>query len=258
MITPYRPAKIVDVTGRTNCRLSPRLGGQDKINYDGHLNRLEGVVSNDHLFDVYLGECIAPYVALDPLEAALPVHRPTMTMPLNHDDCEGDRHDACCLEVAALHSTMQRRWNNAAEMYREAHTNQAIKDLYSRLNHQNILTSQLKYLRSAIAGDETVRVAYTQSGQPTAAVIRDSNSILDHVLFQTICHSVTEAYYVLAVINSDTLAAAAETFMARGCTVQDTSTSTAGSCPSRATTPTNHFTSASVNSAQPPSRNAMP
>ena len=205
---------LLPAANTTNVK--PRLGGQDKINYDGQLNRLEGVVSNDHLFDVYLGECIAPYVALDPLEAALPVHRPTMTMPLNHNDCEGDRHDACCLEVAELHSTMQRRWNNAAEMYREAHTNQAIKDLYSRLNHQNILTSQLKYLQSAIAGDETVRVAYTQSGQPTAAVIRDSNAILDHVLFQTICHSGPEAYYVLAVINSDALAAAAETFMARG------------------------------------------
>ena len=205
---------LLPAANTTNVK--PRLGGQDKINYDGQLNRLEGVVSNDHLFDVYLGECIAPYVALDPLEAALPVHRPTMTMPLDHDDCEGDRHDACCLEVAALHSTMQRRWNNAAEMYREAHTNQSIKDLYSRLNHLNILTSQLEYLRGAIAGDGTVRVAYTQSGQPTAAVIQDSNAILDHVLFQTICHSGTEAYYVLAVINSDALAAAAETFMARG------------------------------------------
>ena len=115
--------------------VKPRLGNQDKMNYEGQLNQLEGVVSNDHLFDVYLGECIAPYVALDPLKAALPVHRPTMTMPLNHDDCEDDKHDACRLEVTELHSTMQRRWNNAVEMYREAHKNQAIKDLYSRLNY---------------------------------------------------------------------------------------------------------------------------
>ena len=102
------------------------------------------------------------------------MHRPTMTMPLNHDDCEDDKHDACRLEVAELHSTMQRRWNNAVEMYREAHKNQAIKDLYDRLNYQNILTSQLEYLRSTTAGDGTVTVAYTQSGQPTAAIIRDS------------------------------------------------------------------------------------
>ena len=37
----------------------PRLSKQDKVLYEGQLNRLEGVVHNDHLFDVYLGECIA-------------------------------------------------------------------------------------------------------------------------------------------------------------------------------------------------------
>ena len=196
--------------------VKPRIGNQDKMNYEGQLNQLEGVVSNDNLFDVYLGECIAPYVALDPLKAALPVHRPTMTMPLSHDDCEGNKHDTCRLEVTELHSTMQRRWNNAAEMFREAHKNQAIKDLYSNLNHLNKLTSQLEYLQGAIAGDGTVRVAYTQAGQPTAAVIRDSNAIMDRKLYQTICQSENEAYYVLAVINSEQLAAAAATFMTKG------------------------------------------
>ena len=61
----------------TNVRA--REGGQDKIKYDGQLSKLEGVVSNDHLFDVYFGECIAPYAALDPLKAVLPVYRPTMS-----------------------------------------------------------------------------------------------------------------------------------------------------------------------------------
>ena len=196
--------------------IKPRLGIQDKMNYEGLLNQMEGVVSNDHLFDVYLGECIAPYVTLEPLKAVLPVHRPTMTMPLNHDDCEGNKHDACQLEVAELHSTMQRRWNNAAEMYRDAHKNQAIKDLYRNLNHLNKLTSQLAYLQGAITGDEIVRVAYTSSGKPTAAIIWDNHAIVDYVLFQTICRSEGEAYYVLAVINSNELAAAAEMFMARG------------------------------------------
>ena len=68
--------------------------------------------SNDHLFDVYMGECVAPYVALDPLKAVLPVHRSTMTIPLNHDNCQGDKHNACYLDVALLHPTMQRRWEH--------------------------------------------------------------------------------------------------------------------------------------------------
>ena len=205
---------MLPAANTTNVR--PRVTSQDKMTYDGQLNQLEGVISNDHLFDVYLGESVAPYVALDPLKAALPVHGPTMTVPLNHDDCEGNKHDACCLEVSELHPSMQRRWNNATEMFREAHKNQAIKDLYRNLNHLNKLTSQLEYLQNAITGDGTVRVAYTQAGQPTAAVIRDSNAIVDRKLYQTICQSEDEAYYVLAVINSNVLAGASATFMTKG------------------------------------------
>ena len=186
--------------------VKPRLGSQDKINYEGQLNRLEGVVSNDHIFDVYLGECIAPYVTLDPLKAVLPVHQPTMTIPLSHDNCEDDKHDACRLELGELHSAMQRRWNNAAELYREAHKNQATKDLYNRLNHQNILTNQLEYLRGTIAGDGTTRVAYTTSGEPTAAFIGNSSAIVESNLYQTICQSVDEAYFILAIINSNKFA----------------------------------------------------
>ena len=204
----------IPTANTTNVR--PKLGSQDKVNYEGQLHQLEGVVSNDHLFDVYLGECIAPFVALDPLKAALPVYRSTMTMPLNHDDCEGDKHNACRLDVAALHPTMRRRWSKAAEMYGAAHTNKEIKDLYSNLNHLKKLPSQLDYLRGAIAGDEKVRVAYTRSGRPTATIVRDNKAILDDNLFQTECASVNEARYVLAFVNSNQLATAAETFMPRG------------------------------------------
>ena len=73
------------IPAANTANVRPRVSGQDKMNYEGQLHLLEGVVSNDHLFDVYLGECVAPYVALDPLQAALPVHRPTMTLPLLPD-----------------------------------------------------------------------------------------------------------------------------------------------------------------------------
>ena len=200
---------MIPAANTTN--IKPRLGDQDKITYEGQLNKLEGVVSNDHLFDVYLGECIAPYVALDPLKAALPVHRPTMTMPLNHDSCD-DKHGDCGLEVADLHSSMQRRWNNAAEMFRIAHEKQVIKDLYSNLNHLKKLTSQLEYLRVTTTGDGTVRVAYTQSGQPTAAIIRDRLAIVDRTLCQTECRSEDEAHYLLAILNSERLATEVKPF----------------------------------------------
>ena len=200
---------MIPAANTTNVK--PRLGDLDKIAYEGQLNKLEGVVSNDHLFDVCLGECIAPYIALDPLKAALPVHRPTMTMPLNHESCD-DKHGDCGLEVADLHSSMQRRWNNAADMFRIAHAKQVIKDLYSNLNHLKKLTSQLEYLRVTTTGDGTVRVAYTQSGQPTAAIIRDRHAIVDRTLYQTECRSEDEAHYLLAILNSETLATEVKPF----------------------------------------------
>ena len=101
-------------------------------------------------------------------------------------------------------------------MFREAHKNQAIKDLYSNMNHLNKLTSQLEYLRDAITDNTTVRVAYTGIGQPTAATIKDNHAILDAALYQTKCKSEDEACYLTAIINSNKLAAAAETFMSRG------------------------------------------
>ena len=201
---------MLPTANTTNVR--PRLGTQDKVTYEGQLNKLEGVVSNDHLFDVYLGECVAPYVALDPLKAAMPVHRPTMTMPLVHEACAGDRHDACRLDLEFLHHSMRRRWANATEMYSETHQQRVIKELYDRLNYQKILTSQLEYLQGTITNDETVRVAYTESGQPTAAIIRDNRAIVDRTLYQTVCKSEDEAQYLTAILNSDELATGAKPF----------------------------------------------
>ena len=200
------------IPAANTANVRPRLSSQDKMLYEGQLSRLEGVVSNDHLFDVYLGECIAPYMALDPLQAALPVHKPTMTMPMNHDNSSSDNQDAQQLDVAALHPTMQRRWDNAAEMYQDSHQSQAIKELFDRLNHQNILASQLESLQCAIANNGTTRVAYASSGEPTATIIRDNHAIVDYKLFQTICQSEGEAHYLLSIINSNELATQAKPF----------------------------------------------
>ena len=65
--------------------VKPRVTGQDNIHYEGQLNKLEGVISNDHIFDVYLGECIAPYMALDPLKAG------SAGAPSHHDHADEPR-----------------------------------------------------------------------------------------------------------------------------------------------------------------------
>ena len=196
--------------------VKPRLGSQDKVAYEGQLGQLDGVVHDDHLFDVYMGECVAPYVALDPLAAALPVHRPTMTMPLNHDDCSDEKHNACRLEVDALHDSMRRRWEKAAGLYHKAHEGQSIQDLYKRLNHLNRLTSQLEHLQNAVTAGRAIRIVYTSAGRPTATIIKDHHAVIENALFQTVCESEPEAHYLIAIINSNKLTADAESFMPRG------------------------------------------
>ena len=60
-------------------------------------------------------------------------------------------------------------------------------------------------LQSAIKNDAQVRIAYTSAGRPTATIIRDNHSIIENALFQTACKSAAEAYYVIAIVNSDEL-----------------------------------------------------
>ena len=100
--------------------------------------------------------------------------------------------------------------------FRDAHKGRVIAELFDNLNHLNKLTSQLDYLQGAIAGDSTTRIAYTTQGEPTAALIKDNHSIVDHKLFQTICQSEEEAHYLLAIINSRVLTEKAEAFMTKG------------------------------------------
>ena len=88
------------------------------------------------------------------------------------------------------------------------------KSLYQRLNYHNILTSQLQWLRDH--GDRPVRIAYTTSGVPTAALISEDKAVIDTTLYQVTCRNLDEAYYLLAIINSDTLRTAVDQFMPKG------------------------------------------
>ena len=193
----------------------PRETQQDKKRYD--VSRLQGsAMHEDNLFAVYLGESIAPYIALSPLTAALPVSKTTMTMPLDHSNCSRHprtgriTHDACRVDTQELDFRMQLRWPVMESLWDANKGPNDTKSLFQRLNFNNSLTNQLEWLRNP--GDRPVRIAYTSSGQPTAALITDNQAILDTKLFQVKCRNLGEAYYLLAIINSDALADAAKPF----------------------------------------------
>ena len=197
----------------------PRRSSRDKKKYD--VSALDGnVVHGDNLFDVYLGESIAPFVTLPPLTAALPVDKPSMTLPLDHSSCPANpktgavRHTACVVDIAKLDSRMQTRWNSMSSLWNANKGKNDKKTLYQRLNYHNVLTSQLEWLRNP--GDRPIRIAYTGITTPAAALINDNKAILDTALYQVICTDLDEAYYLLAIINSKVLFEAVKPLMPKG------------------------------------------
>ena len=197
----------------------PRETNQDKKRYD--VSRLQGsAVHEDNLFAVYLGESIAPYIALEPLTAALPVSKATMTMPLDHSNCSRHprtgrvTHNACVVDTQDLDFRMQQRWPVMESLWDANKGKNDTKSLVQRLNFNSSLTSQLAYLRDP--GDRPVRIAYSSAGRPTAALITDDKAILDYRTFQVTCRSLGEAHYLLAIINSTTLENQVAPFRPRG------------------------------------------
>ena len=81
------------------------------------------MVSGDNLLSVYLGESLAPYVALPPLTAALPVMQGyNGRLPLDHSDCEElsggfIRHNACEVDRQELDDRMRSRWEKMERLW---------------------------------------------------------------------------------------------------------------------------------------------
>ena len=194
---------------------SPRTGNQDKKEYSvAELNNK--TIHEDNLFDVYLGESLVPFTTLPPLTAALPVSKESMEMPLDHSNCERDEEHQYCKKrlceviTKKLDSRMQTRWPIMEQLWVENRGKDDKKSLTQNLNWLSKLTNQLDYLTNP--GSRPVRIAYTTSGRPTAAIIENSEAILDTTLYQVTCRSKNEAHYLLAIINSTAMAKAVKPF----------------------------------------------
>ena len=77
-------------------------------------------------------------------------------------------------------------------------------NLLEQLDFLHKLSSQLEWQREH--PHRPVRLIYTSSGQPTAAILRDDSALVENVLFWVACKSIEEANYLMAIINSDTSA----------------------------------------------------
>ena len=191
--------------------VNPRRGSQDKRPWrDLDLTAItQQTVETAHLFDVHLGETLVPYATLDPLKALLPIKRTDPLMAVSTD-----ANGVGGIRIASLERRMRERWRTISNLWEQHKSSNNKLNLLGRLDYHKELSAQLKWQRDP--GDRPVRVVYTKAGEPTAALLDDGRTIVDHLLYWVACKDAREAYYVVAIINSNALREAVRPLMSKG------------------------------------------
>ena len=189
--------------------VNPRRGGQDKVPWkDLDLTAITGqTVESAHLFDVHLGETLVPYATLEPLKALLPLRQGESSIP-------GDPNGVGGIRLGGLDRRMRDRWRAISGLWEENKAEATRLNLLGQLDYMHKLESQLG--RRQVYSLRPVRLIYASAGQPTAAILTDAAAVVDYKLFWVPCKDLTEANYLLAVINSISLYEAVAPLMSKG------------------------------------------
>ena len=189
--------------------VNPRRGSQDKAPWRNlDLTAItEQTIERGHLYDVHLGETVVPYATLEPLKALLPVKRGEYAIPADGDGPGGIR-------LGRLERMMRGRWQTISRLWDEHKQRNTRLNLLERLDYHRELSEQLDWQDNNT--DRPIRLVYTSSGQPTAAILYDDETLVENVLFWIACKDIQEANYLLAIINSDALYEAVQPLMAKG------------------------------------------
>ena len=189
--------------------VNPRRGAQDKPPWkDLDLTAITGqTVEKRHLFNVHLGETVAPYVTLEPLKALLPLKQGEMAIPVDADGTGGIR-------LGGLERRMRERWQTVSRLWEENKALANNLNLLGQLDYMGKLSSQLEWQLNP--NGRPVRLAYTSSGQPTAAILSEDADLVENLLFWVACRDADEANYLLAIINSEALYESVSGMMPKG------------------------------------------
>jgi len=147
------------------------------------LPELEGVVESIFIRPTYLGESIAPFRPLSVAEAVIP-------------------YDGTTLMDGA--STRIDRYPGLADWWRGA---EALW-MANRSSEKRSLIEQLDYLHQLKAQFPVAseRVVYTKAGNSlAAAVVRDRDAVIDHMLYWARAETRAEAQYLIAILNAPIL-----------------------------------------------------
>ena len=189
--------------------VNPRRGTLDKAPWKYlDLTTITGqTVEEAHLFNVHLGETIAPYVTLEPLKALLPLKHGDTAIPKDDGGTSGIR-------LGGLERRMRERWQTVSALWEEHRAPVNKLNLLEQLDYLSKLSSQLEWQRAPV--DRPIRLVYTSSGQPTAAILHDNAALVENLLFWVACKNSDEANYLLGIINSAALYGSVYSIMPKG------------------------------------------
>ena len=181
--------------------VSPRRGTYDKEPWRSlNLSTITGqAIERQHVFDVHLGETVVPYATLDPLKAMLPLRRSDGSLLTEPDGLSGIR-------LSGLARNMRDRWQTISNIWEQNRAEANELSLLGQLDYYGKLSAQLEWQQNPYGRE--IRVLYTEAGEPTATLLCDGSAFVDSTLYWITCNYMQEAYFLLAIINSNTMARA--------------------------------------------------
>ena len=189
--------------------VNPRRGRHDKNPWRSlDLTAITGqTIETAHVFNVQLGETVVPYGTLSPLKVVLPLKKGEWKIPI-------DEGGVSRIRLGGLQRRMRDRWRTVSRFWEDNKSAANKLDLLGQLNYYGHLSEQLDWQQNP--GFRGIRVVYTTSGEPTAALLGDDEAMVDHVLYWVTCKDDNEAHYLLAIINSDALKESVKPLMPKG------------------------------------------
>ncbi|GMV86386.1 MAG: BseRI endonuclease [Dehalococcoidia bacterium] len=159
------------------------------------LSPLQMNVEREALRDLYLGESIAPFRLLEPVLSVVPWDA-------------GEVLDSAKAGTRGLPKLAA--WLAEAERSWDAHKSKQTKLTFvQQLDYFGKLSSQFPIA--------SIRVLYSKAGSlPASVVFRSAEALVDHTAYWADARTESEAYFLSAVLNSETARARVQQMQARG------------------------------------------
>ncbi|MEV0326206.1 N-6 DNA methylase [Micromonospora echinospora] len=186
-----RPSKPIGFgAGRIAVQARRTSGEKEPWKY---VRTLRQTIERSFVRRVHLGETMLPFRMLEPLSAVLPLGSKGILDAEKVEDYPG----------------LNSWWLEAEELWQENKVKSDSSTLLQRIDFHGQLSAQIPA--------STHRVVYSKAANKTAAArLDDPHAVIDHKLYWAAVSGISEARYVVAILNSETTRERVEPYQALG------------------------------------------